>query len=528
LDEVREEDSEHILKSIRQTSEQFNANQFVITCRIAAQEYTFEQFTEVEIADFSESQIGDFVKKWFQAKAPMDETKAGKFIEALKKYRRLQDLATNPLLLTLLCLVFEDQTAFPTNRTELYKEGLDILLKKWDSKRGIKRDNVYRELPLQCKEDLLSQIAFATFDLGEYFFKQKSVEEQIQKYMFNLPHASTPPETLKLDSKTVLESIEAQHGLLIERARGIYSFSHLTFQEYFTARHIKEKSDDNFRGLVSHITENRWREIFLLTVEMVENADQVLQAIKYKIDGILAQDRDLQEFLAWVERKSCSVEAPYKPAAIRAFYLDLDRASNRVLAARDLTRGESARARARARTRESARKLTLNRDIDSRIGHDIARTLASARESARNLDFSILANDLANDLFLALTFACEPDININRNLDPQLQQELKHLKDQLPPPDNQESYEQWWKEQGQTWTEKLRQVMIQYRNIGHDRQFTKAQKELFQQYYDANRLLVACLNSSCKISDKVRAEIEADLLLPITTLQKRQPEMYGE
>ena len=34
-------------------------------------------------------------------------------------------------------------------------------------------------------------------------------------------------ETLKTDSVTVLKLIELQHGLLVERARGIYSFSHL-------------------------------------------------------------------------------------------------------------------------------------------------------------------------------------------------------------------------------------------------------------------------------------------------------------
>jgi hypothetical protein len=51
--------------------------------------------------------------------------------------------------------------------------------------------------------------------------------------------------------------------------------------------------------------------------------------------------------------------------------------------------------------------------------------------------------------------------------------------------------------------------LIEYRNIGHDWQFSDKQKSLLQQYYDANLLLVECLNSECYVSREVRREIEA-------------------
>ena len=46
--------------------------------------------------------------------------------------------------------------------------------------------------------------------------------------------------------------------------------------------------------------------------------------------------------------------------------------------------------------------------------------------------------------------------------------------------------------------------MIQHRNIGHDWQFSPEQKALLRQYYDANKLLVACINSDCYVSREVR------------------------
>ncbi|WP_246844563.1 NACHT domain-containing NTPase, partial [Hydrocoleum sp. CS-953] len=260
LDEVREADHNRVLKQIRDISTRYSNNQFVITCRIAAWEYNFDKFIDVEVADFDDEQINNFANNWFKSKNP-DIGK--KFISKLEENPPVKELATNPLLLTLLCLEFEDYLDFPTNRSELYERGVGVLLSKWDAKRGIERDQVYKRLSLRRKEDLLSQVAVKTFERGDYFFKQRELQENISLYIYNLPDAKTDPEALLIDSETVLKSIEAQHGLFVERARSIYSFSHLTFHEYFTARGLYATSN-GLKNLVNHISETRWREVFLL------------------------------------------------------------------------------------------------------------------------------------------------------------------------------------------------------------------------------------------------------------------------
>ncbi len=436
LDEVREEDTKRIIGQIEQLSSQYPSNYFVITCRIAAKEYTFGQFTEVEVADFNDEQIDTFAHNWFRAKGDADRAKL--FRENLNKNRRIKELASSPLLLTLLCLMFEDTTSFPANRSELYKEGLDVLLKKWDGKRKIERDAVYKNLSLKRKEDLLSQIALTTFENKEYFFKQGNLENYITDFIRNLPDAKTDPEALHLDSEAVLKSIESHHGLLVERAKGIYSFSHLTFHEYFSAREIVESRDlAVVQRFVKNITETRWREVFLLTVGMIRNADSLVLMMKQEIDYLLAGDEDLQQFLIWLQQKASAVDTPYKPAAIRAVYFDLA------------------------------------------LAFDLA-----------------LVRDLARD--------------------PALKGKLQQLRERLPntSEENRESFKQWWQANGEDWTTQIRAVMVEHRNIGHNWQFSKEQKQLLQQYYDANKLLVDCLNSDCYVSREVREEIEATLLLP--------------
>ncbi|MBC7516319.1 MAG: signal transduction protein, partial [Alkalinema sp. FL-bin-369] len=133
------------------------------------------------------------------------------------------------------------------------------------------------------------------------------------------------------------------------------------------------------------------------------------------------------------------------------------------------------------------------------------------------------ALDLDLDLNLARDFARARDLAQDDVLKYQLQQ----LHDRLPDSseDNKDQFNQWWRTHGFRWREDLRQVMIVHRNIGHDWQFTDDQKQLLEQYHDANLLLVELLNSDCYVSRHVRESIEETLLLPMEELRMRNVEV---
>lgn len=325
LDEVLYSDRKIVAREVRRLSEKYHQNIFVVTRRTAAKIPSLVRFTEVEIAPLASDKIVVFAQKWFttltQGNREAGQKLAARFIEQLDlpENTRLRDLVTTPLCLHLACLIFLHQQKFPTKRSQFLKECLELLLRRWDETKGIDRDEIYRSFSLPHKLKLLSQIATATFEQGHYFFEQDTVEQYIQNYLQGLPNASMEPEELQVESEAIFRTIALHHGLLVERARGIFSFSHLAFQEYFTARkivddyklHALEQSlkqqplkQQPLKQLVNHIAEPRWREIFLLVTTMLPDEKDLLQLMEQKVEAIAAQDPKLQEAIV----NHCAVE----------------------------------------------------------------------------------------------------------------------------------------------------------------------------------------------------------------------------
>lgn len=213
LDEVSQEEVARISKDIQEWAIKFSHSHLIVTCRLAAKESIFNDFKEVQVADFNDEQVKCFVTKWFQVKAPQ---KIAAFFSKLEANSRINEQARNPLLLTLLCLIFEEESNLIENRAELYEKGIDLLLERWDTTRDMQRDEIYKHLSTKRKEDLLSHIAWSTFGENNYFFKRDRGADLIAAYIQNLPEAVNDSETLRIDSRKILRSIEAQHGLLME------------------------------------------------------------------------------------------------------------------------------------------------------------------------------------------------------------------------------------------------------------------------------------------------------------------------
>ncbi|MCY7320742.1 MAG: signal transduction protein, partial [Phormidesmis sp. CAN_BIN36] len=474
-----------------------------MTCRIAAKEYTFERFTEVEVADFNQEQIATFSQNWFRLSDP---TKAKRFIQKLEENEPIKELAKSSLLLTLLCLVFQEKADFPKKRSKLYQEGIELLLKKWDEKRGIDRD--YKNLSLKKKQDLLSCIALATFEQQNYFFEPESIEGLIEGFFRKLSDSDLSKENLEINSEDILSEIEAQHGLLTKLTKYSYSFSHLTFQEYFAAREIFAKSD--YKNLVKHLTEKRWREVFLLTASMIRDADELLKLMKMRIDSFRILHQKVQHPLTLAHQKFPTVETLLKLPEFEK--CNASEAKHWTSTMRALCFGSAVEY-----MHDISLVLTVERS-NSDTGLLSAMRLSQAYEFRDSFRLAVALDDMINEApvkqlnsFATPRFLAE---ELSKLLRP-IKQPMFHVSLSAGMFDSIREMQSWWDSNGEVWNNKLKKFVSQHRSILQELELSEKELSELRKYHDANKLLVDCLNIGCCVSQDVRQEIEDALLLPI-------------
>jgi predicted NACHT family NTPase len=288
LDEVPNFDQKRrkVIDQISDFCRRYDSNQVILTCRTASTDYSFSKFKYVEIADFTSDQQSDFIGKWFAEKPEVLSRIINEFF--LAKNSDLVDLARTPLLLALLCLAYDSTLSFPTRRVELYEEAINALLRKWDSSREIYRDDVYKGLSHIRKEQMLRRVAFETYQDAELIIKKHRILKILTKYFSEIP----PNEIAKdVDPDLILASIEAQHGLLIERACNIYSFSHLTIHEYFCAKRLAESAGNDWliNILRNNACDDQWREIILMTSSMVDDGTFIVECFSEQLAAALSE-----------------------------------------------------------------------------------------------------------------------------------------------------------------------------------------------------------------------------------------------
>jgi predicted NACHT family NTPase len=483
LDEVNQEGGkrDEQTHAINNFVEKYDRTQCLITCRIAASDYSFKPFDYVEIADFTEKQIEQFVGNWFRKEGEKDEETCKRFLTEFRKEENkgLRDMARTPLLLTLLCLAFNETLTFPQRRVEIYKEALDALLKKWDSTRRIKRDEVYQKLSLGHKENMFARIAAETFEKNEYFIPQEKLEKLIADFVKNVPPHD---ENEAPDGETILKAIEAQHGLFVERAHRIYSFSHLTFQEYFKAKYVVDNAaKGTLKALVrEHCTDKRWREVFLLTTSMLPEACEFMEIFRRGVDELLEGDEKLSAVLAWADKKTTSIKDD--SWLVRSGYLYLEFFYHNHNHALDV-----------------ALAPALNLDIAVALDLDVALDLA-----------------LALDLYVAVALALDLNITLALDLDRTLDRarelglvELAKELDALSIPAKEAPATKH-----REFADKLRALMIKHRDVGHNWGLTEIQEQRLANYLNATRLLRDCLKLAFMPPDEKRAMLNSLYLPP--------------
>ena len=303
LDEVAtEEQRVSVAKWVDELATTYSRNIFIATSRPYGYETArlYNDFLEVHILDFTLEQVEKFIRNWtktVEIKVRGDESQytleeaekeADKLLNAIKENPKIEVLTVNPLLLTIVSLVHRYRATLPKRRVELYDECCDVILGYWDIAKGIAG-----ELQPRQKRAVLQPLAY-------YLHRNGLREEKREKFIELLENELPKIGVSKEKTVDFLEDIRNRCGILVETKLGYFGFSHLTFQEFLTARHILDNDLEDF--LVAKKRDKYWLEVTLLYCGMKDTTNLLNKILQEKDDifytNLFLAGRSIAESLA--------------------------------------------------------------------------------------------------------------------------------------------------------------------------------------------------------------------------------------
>ncbi len=183
LDEVPNDMLDATILHIKDFADKYKNNRYVTSCRTAFYKTYFQKFTDVELAEFDNEQITQFATNWFSAEMDLKDNTSKAFLQLLFQNQNMPilELARTPLLLTFLCLTYDDSQKFPANRSSLYRRALYILMEKWAAEKRVHNIPIYRDLNIELETEMLAQIAANAFEEDKLFFSEEEPDNPVMQ-----------------------------------------------------------------------------------------------------------------------------------------------------------------------------------------------------------------------------------------------------------------------------------------------------------------------------------------------------------
>ena len=459
--------------------------------------YSFSNnFPKVFVASFKRNQIEDFITYWF-SQPGKDPGLGALMIQKLKSttYSGIKELSTRPVLLELLCFVFEGIQDFPPRRFEIFRNGIQRMTRKnIQIATDIPELSVLREQHIYTILCLVASYFFIN-QKGQIIFPTLAVEGIIRQYF---------QETLNIDGisvpdRKILQAIEQSNGLLTRWADDFCSFSHLTYQEFFTAEYLVKTG--RYREVYNYIDDPRWHYVIGLVAECIphEKTLSFFTDFKERIDQQISEDGDVEPFLSLLDRVTKTTAAtvqgnrPNMATYVRAWYF--------VYALQDagqVTNIGPIKRYFELPDFDFATSTVSNKQLEChglvyKVYHRMHQKTMGPDSFIKSLEqlVRLLAGDIKNTEVVKGWLK-----RIGR-------EQLKY-----------ESADAWWTDHYDNWNTRI-MTFVGTLNIPCTIGLTESHCKKLRDYYEATKLLSICMNRS-QLNDLQRQVLADSMLLPQT------------
>ncbi len=261
-------------------------------------------FTERHLDVLEPEEAKALITKWFReaerhvaekgtsrntSRTPAQEH-AGELWGAIERNSRLLEMSENPLLVTSMALLQYNNVRLPDQRARLYEKLVELLLEVWRKQQLHGTLQVIETVSHLARER--RNLEYLAFEMQQQLGQVREVSlTQIVAWL-SLRMRGEPDEK-RQRIQDVFNSLTLHSGLIQER-NTLYSFAHLTFQEYLAACALdsldeeQQSSNVSVTFLLDLSNDERWRETLLLAAGRWSN-DQRLPRTRRLLEGLLQQ-----------------------------------------------------------------------------------------------------------------------------------------------------------------------------------------------------------------------------------------------
>lgn len=259
LDEVRAPLRTLINNTVSKLMQDYPRSRVVVSCRDAVYRGEWNAGYNVQVWDivpFDERQRTRFVEN-LEQEFPADRT-ADMLVEGLQRHPAISLITTNPLMLSILVLLFRgNEFAWPESRARFFTA--------IDSEMLEKRASHANEFTAHIKRVSLGALAFAMQQQGGESRKSISATSALTVLSDATRHIRAD-----IDASLLLQELIDRTGMLSEVGpRRDIGFSHLAFQEFYAALALASKKQDPLQFY--RTCPDDWREVVVLWCGLVDS-----------------------------------------------------------------------------------------------------------------------------------------------------------------------------------------------------------------------------------------------------------------
>jgi len=274
---------QEVTTTIHRFADDYPDAQFVVSSRLIGfhhERWRQDGFRPFMLQELDKEQRELFLRCWHQL-AYDDESKGERkrasLLQAIQQSPAIQQLAGNPLLLTLMAILNRSQE-LPRDRAELYSQCARLLLHQWKTELAFEATPELADAHLDGKDKLglMKRIAW-TLQAGAdgaagnlvNLIEENQLERTLSEGLEDMGIPGLRPDRA---ARALIEQLRGRNFMLCFMGGGNYAFMHRAFLEYFCAEAIVDRFqveqtltiDALKTEIFGHWPDETWHEVLRL------------------------------------------------------------------------------------------------------------------------------------------------------------------------------------------------------------------------------------------------------------------------